>query len=163
MDIQQLLLMTAGCLLNTTQTSSSITHLFRQCEGITTILSLLRNEFILASAMTTLTPVDSTPRFTSLSALSEKSSGSFASVGSFGERVAGGETNSKKVLTYLVGILMNICKLDSICCREIVQFRGVEVLVELIQLTQERLAIFCIECLKTCCKHNEESKVRLEK
>ena len=152
-------MMAAGCLLNTTQTSKTLTHLFRESEGITTVLSLLRNDYLLSSSMSPFTSPDFTPRFPSTSALSERSSGSFQSTSSIMDRGNAGETNSKKVITYLVGILMNICRLDGVCCKEVIQFRGTELLIGMIQLTQERLAIFCIECLKACCKCCEECKV----
>ena len=55
---------------------------------------------------------------------------------------------------------MNICKLDPSCCQEVGQFHGIATLVQLIQLTQERLSVYCIECIRACCRHCNECKVR---
>lgn len=45
-EVLDLLIMTTACLLNTTQSSISISRLFRENEGITTLVSLLQNDFI---------------------------------------------------------------------------------------------------------------------
>ena len=45
-EILDLLLMTIACLLNTTQSSLTISHVFRENEGITTLVSILQNDFI---------------------------------------------------------------------------------------------------------------------
>ena len=45
-EILDLLLMTIACLLNTTQSSLTISHVFRENEGITTLVSILQNDYI---------------------------------------------------------------------------------------------------------------------
>ena len=45
-EILELMLTTAGCLLNMTQSSREISTMFRESEGITTLISILRNEVV---------------------------------------------------------------------------------------------------------------------
>ena len=44
-EILDLLLMTTACLLNTTQSSRSISKVFRENEGITTLIAILQNDY----------------------------------------------------------------------------------------------------------------------
>ena len=44
------MLMAAGCLLNMTQTSTEVSTIFRDSEGITTLISVLQNETINAKS-----------------------------------------------------------------------------------------------------------------
>ena len=45
-EILELMLATAGCLLNMTQSSREISTVFRESEGITTLISILQNEVV---------------------------------------------------------------------------------------------------------------------
>lgn len=45
-EILDLMLMTIACLLNATQASLTLSHIFRENEGITTLMSILQNDFI---------------------------------------------------------------------------------------------------------------------
>lgn len=49
-EIIELMLMAAGCLLNMTQTSTEVSTIFRDSEGITTLISVLQNETINAKS-----------------------------------------------------------------------------------------------------------------
>lgn len=148
--MQQLLLATTGCLLNATPTSVTISSLFRECGGITSILSLLQNECF--QTQSTLSNEGGNSR-SSTSLRSRASSHSQRSI------INGGGDLTRKILTYLIGILMNICKLDDNNCREISQLNGVQCLVSFLQYSQELLNVYCLQCLKATCKANSYAKV----
>lgn len=69
------------------------------------------------------------------------------------------DTGIRKVVLYLTGILMNISRLDAASCVEIGQLGGVEVLVQMIQVTREKQIVYCLECIRACCRHDESCKV----
>lgn len=148
--------MAAACLLNVTQASLGVSRVFRENEGITTVLSLLDAGLLTSSAI----PAEmSSPRG---SFATDLSSGSFLSSGSIlgvSEKTVSSDYSSRKVVCYLAGILLNVCRSDTACCREVCQLKGVCKLVPLIQPSQERLSVYSLECLKTCCRQSDDCKV----
>lgn len=149
-EIQQLLLGTSGCLLNVTPSSLAISTLFRESGGITTILTLLRNECFQKQSPVL---VENGRSRSSSSFRSRSSSHSQRSI------INGGTDLTRKILTYLIGILMNISKLDDKSCYEIVQLNGVQCLVSFLQYSQELLNVHCLQCLRATCKANKQAKV----
>lgn len=148
--------MAAACLLNVTQASQGVCRVFRENEGITTVLSLLDAGPLTSAAITA---EMSSPRG---SFATDLSSGSFLSSGSImgvSEKSVSSEYSSRKVVCYLAGILLNACRSDPACGREICQLRGLRLLVPLIQPSQERLSVYSLECLKTCCRQSDVCKV----
>ena len=148
--------MAAACLLNVTQASQGVSRVFRENEGITTVLSLLD-----AGSLTTaaITAEMSSPRG---SFATDLSSGSFLSSGSMmgvSEKPVSSESSCRKVVCYLAGILLNVCRSDAGSCREVCQLKGVSKLVPMIQPSQERLSVYSLECVKTCCRASDDCKV----
>lgn len=157
-ETAQLLLMAAACLLNVTQASQGVSRVFRENEGITTVLSLLD-----AGSLTTaaITAEMSSPRG---SFATDLSSGSFLSSGSMmgvSEKPVSSESSCRKVVCYLAGILLNVCRSDAGSCREVCQLKGVSKLVPLIQPSQERLSVYSLECVKTCCRASDDCKTQV--
>lgn len=66
---------------------------------------------------------------------------------------------TRKIMTYLTGILMNISKLDTLSCQEIGQLNGIPVLVSFLQYSQDLLNVHCLECLRVSCKSSDYCKV----
>lgn len=64
-------------------------------------------------------------------------------------------------MLYLTGVLMNISRLDAASCVEIGQLGGVEVLVQMIGVSREKQIVYCLECLRACCKQDESCKVEV--
>ena len=136
-EMQQFILMTASCLINITQTSSEISVLFRNNEGITTVLSFIENQ------------LQNSPLFSPSELLRPQSPG----------QSEGNSLLTRKVILYLTGILVNVSRTDIVSCNEIGQLRGMEILTQLMQLTQEKQSIYCLECIKACCHRSELCKV----
>lgn len=63
------------------------------------------------------------------------------------------------MVLYLTGVLMNISRLDAASCVEIGQLGGVEVLVQMIGVSREKQIVYCLECLRACCKQDASCKV----
>ena len=175
--------------MNVTQSTLSICDVFRASEGITTVVSLLQNDYLnqrLLSNDLTLNHASSftekssgsnhsiTPSlFSSLSlsqnmsqnltqnhsgySLLQKSTPSPSVMPLTSQRLS--DTGIRKVVLYLTGILMNISRLDAASCVEIGQLGGVEVLVQMIQVTREKQIVYCLECIRACCRHDESCKV----
>lgn len=183
--------------MNVTQSALSICDVFRASEGITTVVSLLQNDYLnqrLLSNDLTLNHASSftekssgsnhsiTPSlFSSLSlsqnlsqnptqnfnqnptqnhsgySLAQKSTPSPSVLPLTSQRLS--DTGIRKVVLYLTGILMNISRLDAASCVEIGQLGGVEVLVQMIQVTREKQIVYCLECIRACCRHDESCKV----
>ena len=175
--------------MNVTQSALSICDVFRASEGITTVVSLLQNDYLnqrLLSNDLTLNHASSftekssgsnhsiTPSlFSSLSlsqnmsqnltqnhsgySLLQKSTPSPSVMPLTSQRLS--DTGIRKVVLYLTGILMNISRLDAASCVEIGQLGGVEVLVQMIQVTREKQIVYCLECIRACCRHDESCKV----
>lgn len=191
--------------MNVTQSTLSICDVFRASEGITTVVSLLQNDYLnqrLLSNDLTLNHASSftekssgsnhsiTPSlFSSLSlsqnptqnmsqnltqnpsqslnsnptqnhsgySLVQKSTPSPSVMPLTSQRLS--DTGIRKVVLYLTGILMNISRLDAASCVEIGQLGGVKVLVQMIQVTREKQIVYCLECIRACCRHDESCKV----
>ena len=175
--------------MNVTQSALSICDVFRASEGITTVVSLLQNDYLnqrLLSNDLTLNHASSftekssgsnhsiTPSlFSSLSlsqnmsqnltqnhsgySLLQKSTPSPSVMPLTSQRLS--DTGIRKVVLYLTGILMNISRLDAASCVEIGQLGGVEVLVQMIQVTRVKQIVYCLECILACCRHDESCKV----
>lgn len=135
--------------MNVTPSSSAISTLFRESGGITTILTLLRND-----CFQTQSPllVEAGGSRSNSSLRARSSSHSQRSI------INGGTDLTRKTLTYLIGILMNISKLDEKSCYEIVQLNGVQCLVSFLQYSQELLNVHCLQCLRATCKANKQAK-----
>ena len=67
----------------------------------------------------------------------------------------------KKLCLYTVGILMNLCNIDSKNCVELTNMNGIALISSMIQLTNERHMLYCLECIKACCRHSDNSKNHL--
>lgn len=137
-EMQQFILMTASCLINITQTSNEISVLFRNSEGITTVLSFIENQ------------LQNSPLFPPSELLIRPQSPNLSE---------GNNQLTRKVILYLTGILINVSRSDEVSCDEIGQLRGMEILTQLMQLTQEKQSIYCLECIKACCHRSELCKV----
>ena len=137
-EMQQFILMTASCLINITQTSNEISVLFRNSEGITTVLSFIENQ------------LQNSPLFPPSELLIRPQSPNLSE---------GNNQLTRKVILYLTGILINVSRSDKVSCDEIGQLRGMEILTQLMQLTQEKQSIYCLECIKACCHRSELCKV----
>ena len=133
------MLMAAGCLINITQSSSWVSAFFRENEGITTVMSLLESELQSSPVYTPSEPL--------LRASSEQSPVPFFHL-------------DRKVVVYLTGILINVSKSDPVSSNELAQLRGMEVMTQLLQVTQEKQSIYCLECIKACCQKDSRCKVR---
>ena len=160
-EIQDLLLMVSGLLLNTTQSSRDISTVFREKEGITTVLALLQNEFLNPRSQSSFT--DSSP---TLSRLPENPSRSGLSsprlqAHSSSDLLSARDPSVRKIVSYLIGLLMNLCNLEKANCAELVGLDGVELLMSLIQLTNERMMIYALETVKSCCRWCPEARDRL--
>ena len=136
-EMQQFILMTASCLINITQTSNEISVLFRNSEGITTVLSFIENQ------------LQNSPLFPPSELLIRPQSPNLSE---------GNNQLTRKVILYLTGILINVSRSDKVSCDEIGQLRGMEILTQLMQLTQEKQSIYCLECIKACCHRSELCK-----
>ena len=183
--------------MNVTQSTLSICDVFRASEGITTVVSLLQNDYLnqrLLSNDLTLNHASSftekssgsnhsiTPSLFSSLSLSQNMSQNLNSnpTQNFNQNHSGysllqkstpspsvlpltsqrlSDTGIRKVVLYLTGILMNISRLDAASCVEIGQLGGVEVLVQMIQVTREKQIVYCLECIRACCRHDESCKV----
>lgn len=183
--------------MNVTQSALSICDVFRASEGITTVVSLLQNDYLnqrLLSNDLTLNHASSftekssgsnhsiTPSLFSSLSLSQNMSQNLNSnpTQNFNQNHSGyslvqkstpspsvmpltsqrlSDTGIRKVVLYLTGILMNISRLDAASCVEIGQLGGVEVLVQMIQVTREKQIVYCLECIRACCRHDESCKV----
>lgn len=163
-EILELMLTTAGCLLNMTQSSREISTVFRESEGITTLISILRNEVVNAQ-YARLCPVSgrqtrpvSPEAKPSLPRLSESSAVAFTPRGA-PDTVPSSNSSVRKLCLYLVGILMNLCNVDGANCREICDLNGVELFFGMIHLSNEKQILYCLECIKTCCRQCPECKV----
>ena len=55
---------------------------------------------------------------------------------------------------------MNLCNLEKANCVELVGLDGVELLMSLIQLTNERMMIYALETVKSCCGWWPEGRAR---
>ena len=133
------MLMAAGCLINITQSSSWVSAFFRENEGITTVMSLLESELQSSPVYTPSEPL--------LRASSEQSPVPFFHL-------------DRKVVVYLTGILINVSKSDPVSSNELAQLRGMEVMTQLLQVTQEKQSIYCLECINACCQQDPRCKVR---
>lgn len=185
-EIQQLLQLAAGCLLNTTHSSLRICDVLRASEGITSIISLLQNQFLnerigdartlratsfadRSTSSTSISPFSPThtsstslspfsPTHTSsLSTSLARTSASPNPLSLSSQRLA--DSGVRKVVLYLTGVLMNISRLDAASCVEIGQLGGVEVLVQMIGVSREKQIVYCLECLRACCKQDASCKV----
>lgn len=65
----------------------------------------------------------------------------------------------KKLCLYSVGILMNLCNIDGDNCSELTSVNGISLISSMIQLTNEKHMLYCLECLRACCRQCETSKV----
>lgn len=65
----------------------------------------------------------------------------------------------KKLCLYSVGILMNLCNIDGDNCSELTNVNGISLISSMIQLTNEKHMLYCLECLRACCRQCETSKV----
>ena len=156
-EIVELLLMAAGCLLNATQKSVGISTVFRDNEGIMTIVSLLKNEVLF-------------PRSAFAASTDRSPSASFVTDGTCSSLASPCESNPlcvvthhdpsvKKLQVYLAGTLMNLSNVDEKNCAEIVALDGVETLMGMMQLSTDRFNTYCLECVKTCCRGLANSSV----
>ena len=156
-EIVELLLMAAGCLLNATQKSVGISTVFRDNEGIMTIVSLLKNEVLF-------------PRSAFAASTDRSLSASFVTDGTCSSLASPCESNPlcvvthhdpsvKKLQVYLAGTLMNLSNVDEKNCAEIVALDGVETLMGMMQLSTDRFNTYCLECVKTCCRGLANSSV----
>lgn len=57
---------------------------------------------------------------------------------------------------------MNLCNLDAGNCREFCNLNGIELLFGMIHLSNEKQILYCLECIKACCRYYPECKVGLE-
>ena len=71
------------------------------------------------------------------------------------------DSSVKKVCLYTVGILMNLCNVDGENCIELSNLNAIPLLASMIQLTNEKHILYCLECIKACCKQSLVSKVWL--
>lgn len=160
-EIQELLLMVSGLLLNTTQSSRDISTVFREKEGITTVLALLQNEYVNPRSQSSF--MDSSPTLARLtdhpsrSGLSSPRLQSHSSLDLLSSRDPG----VRKIVSYLIGLLMNLCNLEKANCAELVGLDGIELLMSLVQLTNERLMLYALETVKSCCRWCPEARERL--
>ena len=172
-EIQQLLQLAAGCLLNTTHSSLRICDVLRASEGITSIISLLQNQFLnerigdartlratsfadRSTSSASISPFSPTHP-SSLSTSLARTSASPNPLSLSSQRLA--DSGVRKVVLYLTGVLMNISRLDAASCVEIGQLGGVEVLVQMIGVSREKQIVYCLECLSACCKQDASCKV----
>ena len=77
----------------------------------------------------------------------------------YSQRSYQNDSNLRKIMSYLTGILMNISNVDKKSCEEIGQLKGIQLLVSFLQHSQERLNKYCLECLRSCCKVDSHCKV----
>ena len=75
--------------------------------------------------------------------------------------VAPTDPSVKKLSVYLAGTLMNLSNVDTRNCTEIVSLDGIETLMNRLQLTNDRYIVYCLECVRTCCRHNPDHCVAL--
>lgn len=158
-EIMELLLMAAGCVMNACQKSTTISTAFRDNEGIMTIMSLLKNEVLF-------------PRRVFLPNAERSPSASFLSDGAGSSlQFAQGQVSLmvispmdpsvKKLSVYLAGTLMNLSNVEACNCTEIVSLDGIETLMSHLQLTNDRYIVYCLECVRVCCRHNPDYCVAL--
>ena len=77
----------------------------------------------------------------------------------YSQRSYQNDSNLRKIMSYLTGILMNISNVDKQSCEEIGQLKGIQLLVSFLQHSQERLNKYCLECIRACCKVDNHCKV----
>ena len=77
------------------------------------------------------------------------------------ETVPSSNSSVRKLCLYLVGILMNLCNVDGANWREVCDLNGVELFFGMIHLSNEKQILYCLECIKTCCRQCPECKVGL--
>lgn len=179
--------------MNVTQSALSICNVFRASEGITTVVSLLQNDYLNQRLLSNDLTLNYTSSFTEKSSgsnhsitpllfsslsptqnpsqnlnqnlnhnhsgylLTQKNTPSPSVMPLTSQRLS--DTGIRKVVLYLTGILMNISRLDAASCVEIGQLGGVEVLTQMIQVTREKQIVYCLECIRACCRHDENCKV----
>ena len=168
-----------------------ICNVLRSCEGITSIISLLQNQYLnerigvdgrvsrtasftdrpnsAISPVSLFSPTSShaisptqpshaisptQPSHSTSRVTPSPNTRSFSS-----QRLA--DSGVRKVVLYLTGVLMNISRMDAASCVEIGQLGGVEVLVQMIGVSREKQIVYCLECLRACCKHDESCKVEV--
>lgn len=54
---------------------------------------------------------------------------------------------------------MNLCNVDGENCIELANLNAIPLLASMIQLTNEKHILYCLECIKACCKQSLVSKV----
>lgn len=157
-EIIELLLMAAGCVMNACQKSVAISTAFRDNEGIMTIMSLMKNEVLFPRRV-----LPATERSPSASFLSDGTSSSLQfTQGQVSLLVvAPTDPSVRKLSVYLAGTLMNLSNVDARNCTEIVSLDGIETLMNRLQLSNDRYIVYCLECVRTCCRHNPDHCVAL--
>jgi hypothetical protein len=76
-----------------------------------------------------------------------------------GNSLTSNESNVRKVGMYCACLLMNLCNQNHENCVELISLNGLELLVNFIQMSNQKLIVYCLECIKICCKNVEEAKV----
>ena len=185
-EVVELLYLTCALLVQLVQTNCTVSSIFRQNEGITSVIALLRNEVLnprsalsqIASEQSpvlSITSLESTPPRSmsstpismpmALSTSMSSGTSSYYHVPANGnggyEMVSARDANVRKVVHYLLGILMNLCKLQTVNCMELVGLQGIEMLLSMIQLTNDKVMVYSLETIKACCKACPEARDRM--